>query len=83
LQNLGLTLETVRAEVMQYLGDPTKTSKSPESGNAEKLKVQRKFLNDAKLWAINEDNYDLATLLRDAVEEVERRIEVARKEQDI
>jgi len=88
LQALGLSLETLRQEVMTYLGDSTETSfhASTETfglSDVEKLQMEREFLNAAKIWAINENDYELAALLRDAVEEVERRIEVARKEQDI
>ena len=73
---------------MTYLGDSTETSfhASTETfglSNVEKLQMEREFLNAAKIWAINENDYELAALLRDAVEEVERRIGVARKEQDI
>jgi len=87
LQAFGLSLEVLRGEGMQYLGDPTETSSHPSTEpfrlrKVEKLKMEQDFLNASKNWAVNEDNYDLATLLRDAVEEVDRRIEMARKEQN-
>lgn len=87
LQALGLSLETLRQEVMTYLGDSTETSfhastETFELSDVEKLQMEREFLNAAKIWAINENDYELAALLRDAVEKVERRIEVVREEQD-
>ncbi len=82
LHSLGLSLETLHQEVMQYLGDPTETSEVSELESIGKLQMDRKVLNAAKDWAIDEDNYDLASLLRDAVEMMDERIRVARIKQD-
>ncbi|HVF85858.1 MAG TPA: Clp protease N-terminal domain-containing protein, partial [Abditibacteriaceae bacterium] len=68
---LGLSLKTLRKKVVQHPIDPAEISNMKFLEDVEELvedlHVERMFLNEARLWAINEESYLLATLLRDAV----------------